>query len=91
MGDIRIDVSFLTHRKRKRLQRQLGPQGIVSLIDLWISAAQSRPKGILYGMDVSDIASDAQWPGDAQEFCAAVHRIFSNRSYHRTPGRDANG
>ncbi|MGD0233276.1 MAG: hypothetical protein ABSC55_01940 [Syntrophorhabdales bacterium] len=72
MDDIRIKFSFLTHRKRKRLEGLLGAQGVLSLNNLWISAAQTRSKGVLYGMDETDIALDAQWPGRADEFCKAL-------------------
>jgi len=72
MSDIRIEFSFLTHRKRKRLLSLLGPQGVLSLIDLWINTAQNRPKGILTGMDEIDIANDAQWPGDPKALVSAL-------------------
>jgi hypothetical protein len=74
-NDIRIDLSFLTHRKRKRLIGLLGPQGVVSLIDLWLSTAQNRSRGILTGMNEGDIALDAQWPGDPVEFCRTLCEI----------------
>lgn len=70
--DIRLDVSFLGHRKRKRLLNKLGPQGVLSLIDLWLSCRQNKPKGILKGMDEEDIALDAQYPGDPIEFCKTL-------------------
>jgi hypothetical protein len=72
MTDIRIEFSFLTHRKRKRLTSLLGPQGVLSLIDLWINTAQNRPKGILVGMDEIDIANDAQWSGDPKALVNAL-------------------
>ena len=50
----------------------LGPQGVLSLIDLWLSTAQNRTKGILFGMSEEDIALDAQWPGDPKTFCAGL-------------------
>jgi hypothetical protein len=70
--DIRLDLSFSTHRKRKKLFNILGAQGVLSLIDLWLNTAQNRPKGILTGMDEADIALDAQWSGDAGEFCRTL-------------------
>ena len=73
--DIRIDLSFLTHRKRKKLFNSLGPQGVLSLIDLWLNTAQNRPKGVLTGMDEADIALDAQWDGDAAQFCKALIEV----------------
>jgi hypothetical protein len=70
--DIRIDLSFSNHRKRKKLFSTLGAQGVLSLIDLWLKTAENRPKGILFGMDETDIALDAQWPGDPAQFCQAL-------------------
>jgi len=70
--DIRIDISFSNHRKRKKLFSLLGAQGVLSLIDLWIKTAENRPKGILAGMDEADIALDAQWPGNPAQFCQAL-------------------
>lgn len=83
--DIRIDLSFSNHRKRKKLFCLLGAQGVLSLIDLWLKAAESRPKGILIGMDEIDIALDAQWNGDPAEFCKALCNIgFLDRTQDGT-------
>ena len=74
-ADIRLYESFLNHRKRRKLEKRLGPQGVVSLIDLWLNVAVSRPKGVLEDMSEQDIALDAQWPGDPKEFCQALIEI----------------
>jgi hypothetical protein len=66
--DIRLKVSFLNHRKRKKLQRALGAEGVLAFIDLMLSAATNRPDGILAGLNNEDIALDAQWDGDADKF-----------------------
>ena len=50
----------------------LGPQGVLSLIDLWLTTAENRPKGVLTGMTEQDVALDGQWNGDAGEFCKAL-------------------
>ena len=79
--DIRIDLSFLQHRKRKKLMQELGPEGVLALIDLWLNTRQTRPKGVLYGLSEIDIALDAQWSGDPVRFCAALVAIgFLDRS-----------
>jgi hypothetical protein len=70
--DIRLDLSFSTHRKRKKLAGILGPEGVLALVDLWLAAAQNRPKGILTGMNEMDIALDAQWGEDPVKFCKAL-------------------
>ncbi len=55
-SDIRVSVSFKGHHKRKRLNAILGYDATGQLLDLWISAATSRPNGVLYGWDETDIA-----------------------------------
>lgn len=71
-SDIRISLSFKDHRKRKKLQRRLGAAAVLALLDLWLSAAESRPDGILTDMDAEDVAIDAGWEGDPQEFTTAL-------------------
>lgn len=70
--DIRIAVSFLGHRKRKRLRMLLGAGSTDCLLDLWISTAMNHPSGVLSGMDEIDIALEAGWEGDAQKFVDAM-------------------
>lgn len=62
--DIRISIDFLTHRKRRKLERILGPKGVLSLIDLWLSVARQRPSGVLYGYDEMDVELEANWTGE---------------------------
>ena len=70
--DIRLAVSFLSHRKRKKLQKRLGAEGVLAFIDLLLSSAMHRPKGIFYKMTTEDIALDAQWEGDPNEFVTTL-------------------
>lgn len=70
--DIRIAVSFKTHRKRKRLRMLLGPGSTDYLIDLWIATAMNHPTGVLSGMDDIDIALEAGWEDDPHRFVAAL-------------------
>lgn len=67
-SDIRIDISFPHHRKRKRLLHFLGPQGVVSLIDLWCKVAEQFPSGYLGDYTIDDIEIDAGWDGEPGEF-----------------------
>lgn len=62
--DIRLDLSFVGHRKRKKLQLRLGHEGVVCLIDLWLMIAEHRPHGMLAGYDSEDIEIDAGWTGE---------------------------
>lgn len=71
-SDIRIVVSFKGHRKRKKLVRLIGHEAVGCLLDLWIGAAMSNPNGNLVGWDHHDIASEAGWSGDPDEFVSAL-------------------
>ena len=62
--DIRLLVSFKNHRKRKRLKMLLGPGSTDYLIDIWLTAAEDRPDGILTSWDELDIAIAAGWEED---------------------------
>lgn len=72
IDDIRIAASLRSHRKIKKLHRRLGAEGVLALIYLWIGAAVSKPDGRLVSWDVEDIALEAEWLGDPQEFVEAL-------------------
>lgn len=71
-SDIRVSTTFRNHRKRRKLDRELGMPSGGFLVDLWIGSAMSRPDGILTGWDETDIAIEAGWNGDAGEFVRAL-------------------
>jgi len=73
--DIRLSIDFLTHRKRKKLQRLLGSDGVLCLIDLWLSTARQRPSGTLTGYDEIDIELDANWDGEEGLFVKTLLSI----------------
>lgn len=68
MKDIRISTTFPNHRKTRRLYKKLGAEGVKSLVYLWLYACEHRSDGLLTGMTNDDIATEAQWPGDPNEF-----------------------
>lgn len=70
--DIRLKVSFKDHRKRKKLAVRLGAGGVVALLDLWLSAAESHPDGRLAGYTAEDVEIDAGWAGPPGAFTAAA-------------------
>lgn len=72
--DIRISVSFMGHRKRRKLRLVLGENSTDYLIDLWISTAMNHPTGRLNGMDEIDIALAAGWDKDPALFVAGLIR-----------------
>jgi hypothetical protein len=73
--DIRISISFPSHPKTVKLAKKLGPQGPLSLIYLWIFAAQNKPNGQLTGMDIDDICIAAQWPKESKTFIDALTSV----------------
>lgn len=72
--DIRIAVSFLGHRKRRKLRMLLGAGATDCLLDLWIQTAMNHPDGVLRGMDEVDIALEAGWEGDPGQFVEALRK-----------------
>jgi hypothetical protein len=72
ISDIRLAITFKGHRKRKRLQRTLGPGATDYLLDLWITIATDRPEGVLTGWDEVDIADAAGWAGEPEQLVAAL-------------------
>jgi hypothetical protein len=74
-SDIRLKVTFPHHHKTKKLHRKLGAQGPLSLVYLWLYAAENKPDGILAGMDEDDIAIAAQWP-DAQNATSIAQALL---------------
>lgn len=70
--DIRIATSWLTHPKRRKLEKRLGPKACLSFIDLLLETRQNKPTGRLDGWTAEDIAISAQWDGDSGVFLAAL-------------------
>lgn len=71
-SDIRLSVGFFDHSKTIKLERQLGLEGVIALMRLWLWAAQNRPSGILSGMDEDDIEIAARWKGEVTAFNCVV-------------------
>jgi hypothetical protein len=74
-SDIRLSVGFFDHPKTIKLERQLGHEGVIALMRLWLWAAQNRPSGILSGMDEDDIEIAARWNGVQGAFNAAARTV----------------
>jgi hypothetical protein len=70
--DIRVQTNWRHHPKRKKLQKRLGADGVLALMDLWLWIGDTRPTGDLSGMDAEDIAIAADWTGDAAAFVFAL-------------------
>ena len=70
--DIRLRVSFKGHRKRIKLQKRIGVEGVLSLIDLWLTAAEDAPDGKLSGWDEEDIAIAGGWSAEPAQLVDAL-------------------
>ena len=62
--DIRIDVGFLDHWKTETLIAECGVDSVLSLIRIWIFAAQNKPNGQLDGIKTTMIERVAKWRGE---------------------------
>lgn len=72
ISDIRVNVLLRRHRKRRRLEKLIGPGAVGYLVDLWIATAVSRPDGVLSGWRPSDIAEEVDWTGDPETLIGAL-------------------
>lgn len=70
VGDIRLRIDFRNHPKTKRMMRTLGDTGVRALVWLWLGAAARRGEGELYGWDVEEIETEAEWSGEPGVFVA---------------------
>jgi hypothetical protein len=61
--DIRIDVGFLDHWKTDTLIIECGAEGVLSLMRLWVFAAQNKPDGRLTNIQTELIERVAKWRG----------------------------
>lgn len=66
--DVRIGTCYPDHPKRKKLEKRLGAEAVVSHIDLLCYVARIIPRGVLEDMNVEDIALAAKWKGKPEEF-----------------------
>jgi len=72
MKDLRISFGLLDHPKKIKLQRRCGNESFENLIRLWMFVAQTKPRGILDGMDIEDIEIASGWGGDSGIFAKAL-------------------
>jgi len=70
--DIRLLTSFKGHRKRIKLYRMLGPDAVLSLIDLWLTIAQDAPDGNIGEWTDEDIIIASGYGGNAAAYTAAL-------------------
>lgn len=59
--DIRLKTSFMYHHKTLKLEKKLGPEGVLALIRLWLYVATNHPKGDISKLDNEDIAAVCLW------------------------------
>lgn len=61
--DIRLQLTFFGNRKVKLLKRQVGPEGVLSLIKLWCYCAANEPDGAMLGWTEDEVECAADWDG----------------------------
>lgn len=59
--DFRIRTGFFRHPKTRRLQRRLGADGVLALMQLWAWAVTQRTDGDLSGLADEDIEDVVDW------------------------------
>jgi hypothetical protein len=73
--DARISTAIRNHPKTRKLQKRLGKEAVLSLIWLFLYAAESRPDGDLKGMTGEDIELAADWDGQESAFVDALSDV----------------
>lgn len=81
--DIRVDTKFFQHPKTMKLQRLLGPGGVVGLLRLWLWAAENRPSGVLHGLGPDDLdliaggdqTDQTDQTGPRSSFCSVAKEL----------------
>jgi hypothetical protein len=81
MDDYRVSTSWRDHPKRKKLERRLGRDGVLAIMDLWAFCANtpSRRSGDLSGMDDEDITLAANYPVDDASGNATACEAYANK------------
>jgi hypothetical protein len=72
--DFRVETGWRSSRKRRHVEKLLGPAGALAVVDLWAYAADRRTSGDLSGMTDEAIAAEAGWAGDPKELISAFTR-----------------
>lgn len=80
MAWIEVHQSLPTHRKTRRLARELKlngkdfPKAVGYMVMLWLWAIDNAPNGDLGGIDPYDVADAAEWSGDPEKFMDALKK-----------------
>jgi len=74
-NDIRLVIGFHRHLKIRKLHKTLGSDGVLSLLILWMYAAENRKTGLLHGLDHKDIADASEWKGNPRKFVRTLVSI----------------
>ena len=74
-NDIRLVIGFHRHLKIRKLHKTLGADGVLSLLVLWMYAAENRTSGLLHGLDARDIADASEWEGSPRRFIRTLVSI----------------
>jgi len=86
-----VKVGFFNHPKTKLLRRTLGPEAVLSLLELWIYTAVNKPRGDLDGMTDDMIEMAANWTGDSGVFIGALRSIGFMKNLQMNDWKEHNG
>lgn len=77
MDDFRVSTGWVRHPKRVKLERRLGRDGVLAIMDLWgwCASTPSRRDGDLTGMDAEEVGIAAGFPGDPEDFVRALLEV----------------
>lgn len=70
--DFRVQLSFYTHPKKRKLEKRIGKAACFCLTELWAFTAFNKPDGILQDMTIEDIEIAADWNGDPGLFVSTL-------------------
>ncbi|OGQ00764.1 MAG: hypothetical protein A2Z40_04120 [Deltaproteobacteria bacterium RBG_19FT_COMBO_60_16] len=79
--DIRLDTKFpwatpgQGNLKSRKMIREIGDHGAMCLIRLWAYAAENHQKGVLHGLDETEIEETAGWTGEQGAFASYAIRM----------------
>jgi hypothetical protein len=74
-SDIRVATTFYVSLKRRRLQQDLGAEGVLALLDLWLYAAMHQADGDLTNLSAEEIALAANYPNNPENFLAGLVKV----------------
>lgn len=82
--DVRLGTNYPYQSKIRKLQKELGAEGVMCHTFLLCSTAQNFPSGEFKDMDAEDIAILTQWKGEPDLFVNTLVKLklMDNKGQH---------